>query len=176
MDRIEKILISNIKPKEKSQKIVDMVIEEKISVEDFISYFIITSDVKKGTCVDALKHIAKLHPEILAPYIDLLIGYINYNAPRVKWGIQEAIGNLAERYPDEVAKAVPELLKNTEETNKNTTVVRWCAAYGLAEILINNKQIQKDLLPKIKEIVSTEKNNGVKNVYLEALRRLERIN
>ena len=41
---------------------------------------------------------------------------------------------------------------------------------------INNKQIQKDLLPKIKEIVSTEKNNGVKNVYLKALRRLERIN
>jgi len=175
VERIEKILISNLKPKEKSQKIVNMVIEEEIRAEDFISYFIMTSDVKKGTCANAMKYIAKQRPDILYPYIDLLIEYINYNAPRVKWGIQETIGNLAESYPKEVAKAIPELLKNTEETYKNNTVVRWCAAYGLAEILINNKNIQKDLLPKIKEIVNVEKNNGVKNVYLKALRRIERI-
>ena len=74
-------------------------------------------------------------------YIDILIEYINYTAPRVKWGVQEAIGNLAKKYPVEVAKAVPGLLKNTEVTDKNNTVVRWCAAYGLTEILINNKEI-----------------------------------
>jgi len=174
MENIENILISNIKPKEKRKRIVNIVIDGTVRVEDFMSYFIITSDVNKGTCADALKHIAMDRPDILFPYIDLIIEYIDYNAPRVKWGIQETIGNLAERYPEEVAKAIPKLLKNAEKNHKNTTVVRWCAAYGLVEILVNNKEIQKDLLPKIQEIIESENNKGVKNVYLTALKRIER--
>ena len=51
----------------------------------------------------------------------------------------------------------------------NTTVIRWCAAYGLSEIAKHNTKIRKELIPKIKEIVEKEKNNGVKNVCLKAI-------
>lgn len=40
----------------------------------------------------------------------------------------EAIGNLSEKYPQEVEEAIPELLKNVKE---DSTVIRWCAAYAL---------------------------------------------
>jgi len=121
-----------------------------------------------------MKHISEQKPEILAPYIGLLVEYINYKAPRVKWGVSEAIGNLAKKYPDRVVKAIPYLLQNTVENKINTTVIRWCAAYGLSEIAKYNTRAQKELIPRINEIIKKEKNNGVNNVYLKALKCIEK--
>lgn len=100
-----------------------------------------------------MKHISEQKPEILAPYIDLLVDYINYKAPRVKWGVPEAIGNLAKNYPDKVVQAIPNLMQNTVENKMNITVIRWCAAYCLSEIAKNNTEAQKELIPRIKDIV-----------------------
>jgi hypothetical protein len=38
----------------------------------------------------------------------------------------------------------------------------------------NNPKLQKELVPKFKEIAEKEKNNGVKNVYIKALKTLEK--
>lgn len=174
MGKIEEILHSNLKPKEKQTKLVETVCNGKIQDKEFIEFFKSASDVDKGTCADAMKHISEQKPEILAPYIDFLVEYINYKAPRVKWGVPETIGNLAKKYPDKVVQAIPYLLQNTIENNMNTTVIRWCAAYGLSEIAKNNTKAQKELILRIKEIVKKEKNNGVKNVYLKALKDIEK--
>jgi DUF1680 family protein len=132
-----------------------------------IEFFKSGSDVEKGTAADVMKHVSKDKPEIVAPYIDDLVDYINYKAPRVKWGVPETIGNLAQKYPTEVEKAIPNLLVNTKD---KSTVVRWCAAFALTEITKSNPAIRKELDQKIEEIVQNEKNNGVKNVYLTALK------
>jgi len=58
--------------------------------------------------------------------------------------VPEAIGNLSEKYPQEVEEAIPELLKNVKE---DSTVIRWCAAYAL---------------------------NGVQNVYQKVLKLLDK--
>jgi len=174
MGKIDEILQSNLKPKEKQSKLVEAVCSSKIKDREFISFFQSASDVDKGTCADVMKHISEKKPELLAPYIDILVEYINYGAPRVKWGVPEAIGNLAKKYPDKVVKAIPYLLQNTIENKINTTVIRWCAAYGLSEIAKHNTKTQKALTQKIKEIVKKEKNNGVRNVYLKALKEIEK--
>ncbi len=171
MSAINEILKSKKKPKEKLINLVEAVKQKKISAKDFIEYFKSASDVEKGTCADAMKHISKDEPEILAPYIDELIGYINYDAPRVKWGVPETIGNLAQKFPKEVEKAVPALFANTKD---KSTVIRWCAAYGLAEISKNNPKLQKELISKFSEIIKTETNSGVKNVELNALKAIEK--
>ena len=49
-----------------------------------------------------MKFVSKDQPQIVAPYIDLLIDYIDYKASRVKWGVPESIGNLAQKYPEKV--------------------------------------------------------------------------
>lgn len=67
------------------------------------------SDVEKGMAADVMKHVSKGDPEIVVPYIEDLVGYINYKAPKVKWGVPEAIGNIAQKYPIEVEMAVPNL-------------------------------------------------------------------
>ena len=130
------------------------------------------SDVEKGTCADVMKHVTKENPEIAIPYIDELITYIDYKAPRVKWGVPESIGNTAQKFPEKVEGAIPKLLENTNDTS---TVVRWCAAFALGEIVKNNPKIRRELVPKIEAIVKNEKNNGVKNVYLKALQTIRKL-
>ena len=170
MDKIEQILRSTLKPKEKQTKLVEAVIKKKIAVKEFINFFECASDVDKGTCADVMKHVSAESPEILAPYIDTLVKYVNYKAPRVQWGVPEAIGNLAKKYPEKVEIAISKLLPNTKE---ESTVVKWCAAYGLTEIAKYNSLTRKKLLPIFLKIIKNEKNNGVKNVYLRALKVIE---
>jgi hypothetical protein len=173
MTKIKEILQSKIKPKEKQTKLVEAVVSGKIPVEEFITFFESAKDVDKGTCADTMKHISVEKPELLAPYINILLGYINYQLPRVKWGVPEAIGNMAKDYPDEVVKAIPYLLKNTTDDKLNTTVIKWCAAFALCEIAKHNAETRKQLLPIFENIIKSEKNNGVKNVYIKALKAIE---
>lgn len=174
MDTINEVLRSEIKPKEKQTKLVQLVCKQKITAKGFIDYFVSASSTDKGTCADVMKHVSASNPEILAPYIDILLGYINYDLPRVKWGIPEAIGNMSKGYPEKAARAIPYLLKNTVGDKANTTVIKWCAAYALAEIAKNNPETRKQLLPLFEEIIKSEENSGVKNVYLKAIKTIEK--
>ena len=86
----------------------------------------------------------------------------------------EAIGNPAEKYSDKVLEAIPNLLQNTTENGINTMVARWCAAYGFTEIVKNNSKMRKHLLSIFLTIVSSEKDNGVRNVYSKVLKVIEK--
>jgi hypothetical protein len=173
MSDIETILRSAMEPKEKQNALVEALCSGTIAGREFIDFFISASYVDKGSCADAMKHIAERDPEILAPYIDTLVPYINHKAPRVKWGVSEAIGNCAGKYPDKTAVAIPYLMRNTVDNGINTTVVRWCAAFSLSEIALPCTKARKVLVPEIKKLAEKEKNNGVRNVYLKALQNLE---
>ncbi|MFH1323023.1 MAG: hypothetical protein ABIH80_04220 [Methanobacteriota archaeon] len=43
----------------------------------------------------------------------------------------------------------------------NTTVTRWCAAYGISEIAKHNTKAQKELILRMKEIVKKEKEKAI---------------
>ena len=91
----------------------------------------------------------------------------------MKWGVPEAIGNLAKDYPQQAAKAIPNLLDNTGSERINTTVIKWCAAYALTEIAKYNPASRKQLLPVFDGLIDGEKNNGVRKVYIKALKAIE---
>ena len=167
---MKNILAEKIKPKEKVQKITSIVLEDPTKIKELIQNFVEGSDVEKGTYATVMKHISEKNPEIIEPYIEDLVKYINHKSNRVKWGIPETIGNLAEKYPNKVENAIPLLLINTQHMS---TVVRWCAAYALSRIMIHNSGKRDELLEQIKQILSKEKNNGVKNVYLNAIKQIQ---
>ncbi len=170
MSPIETILHSNVKPKEKQIRLVEMVVSGGIPVEKLMAYFETARDVDKGACADAMKQISALRPELLAPYMDTLIGHINDRLPRVRWGVPETIGFLAKDYPVIAAKAIPNLLKNTGDDPTNTTVIRWCAAFALVEITKYNPAAREELFPVFARLVESEHNNGVRNLYARALK------
>jgi hypothetical protein len=168
--KIDDVLSLDIKPKEKMDKISDLVIAEPTRITQVIQNFIKGSDVDKGTYATVLKQVSSSNPEIIEPYLEDLFPYINYKANRVKWGIQETVGNLAEKYPIKVEKAIPYLFENTRD---KSTVVRWCAAYALSRIMLYNIGQRDELLKRIEQILIEEKNNGVKNVYLNAVNQIK---
>jgi hypothetical protein len=173
MGNIENILQSDSKPKEKQLKLVEALCSGAIADKEFIEFFKSASYVDKGTCADVMKHVSFKKPEIFASHIAFLVDYINHKAPRVKWGVSETLGNLALKYPDNAAVAVPYLLRNTVGNETNTTVIRWCAAYSLSEIAKHSAKARNALVPEMKNIIKKEKNSGVKNVYCKALKLLE---
>lgn len=174
MGPIEEILRSDLKPKEKQTRLVVGVVSGQIPVDVFIAFFELARAVDKGTCADVMKQISAQKPELLVPYVDILVGYINSPLPRVMWGVPEAIGNMAKEYPDQAAKAIPNLLKNTTADKINTTVIRWCAAYALGEIAKHNPDTRTQLLPLFEQFIESEENSGVRNVYIKALKTIRK--
>lgn len=171
---IEPILRSTIKPKEKQTLLVEALISKDIQAKDFVLFFESASDVDKGTCADVIKNVTKSDPALLIPFIDILVNHINYKAPRVKWGIPEAIGNMAKDFPNKTEKAIPFLLQNISDDVQNTTVIRWCASYALTEIAKYNARTRKQLIPVFEKAILEENNNGVRNVYIKALKTIEK--
>jgi hypothetical protein len=167
--KLQEILDTNLKHKKKVTKITEEINNNNKLFKELIELFRSGNDVTKGTCAEVMKFISQKTPQLFLPYLDELIEYVNYKAPRVKWGIPESIGHLAKTYPNRVAKAIPKLIENTK--NKST-VVRWCAAFGLSGIAKYNIKLQDELVNKFKQIIEIEQNNGVKNVYLKTLKQI----
>lgn len=168
---IQKILALDKKHKEKVTLITEKIQGDKKIVDSLFELLKNGTDVEKGTAAEVMKFISKNTPEIMVPYIDVLIEYIDYKAPRVKWGCPESLGNLAKKYPKKVEKAIPKLFENLKD---KSTVVRWCAAFALTEIAKYNSKKQKVLVAKFQKLIKTEQNNGVKNVYIKALKEIDK--
>jgi urease gamma subunit len=168
-DIIQQILTSDIKHKEKVSLITKKVVSNKKLVVQLFELLKTGTDVEKGTAAEVMKFVSKENPDLMLPYIDILIENIDYKAPRVKWGCPESLGNIAKKYPKKVEKAIPKLFENLK--NKST-VVRWCAAYALTEIAKYNSKKQKELVVEFQNLIKTEQNNGVKNVYIKAIKEI----
>jgi hypothetical protein len=159
------------KPKELVTFLTQNIKEDKKLFSQLVDLLKTGSGVEKGICADVMKHVTAENPEIAVPYVDDLIGFINDKIPRVKWGVPESIGNISKKYPEQVVKAIPNLLINTKD---GSTVIRWCAAFALTEIAKNNSQARVQLVPLFNEFIEKEKNNGVKNVYVKAMKIIEK--
>lgn len=127
---------------------------------------------ERGACMEILEYASKENPAIAKPYIETVTEYLSDKAPKVKWESARILGNVAQRYPEDVAKSADRLLSNTKD---NGTVVRWSAAYALSEIAKHNRRVRPELLVHIDTILKNEENGGVKNVYFKALRFIEKM-
>jgi len=124
----------------------------------------------RGTCAEALSEITRERPDLLpARHLDALIRHLQDENPRVKWETAQVIGNVAARHPEKVGRAVSGLLRNSSDAG---TVVRWSSAYALTRIAEQRPQDRKALAAKMEGVLRREKNSGVRNVYLKALKKI----
>jgi hypothetical protein len=170
MSALESIIRSDKKPKEKVTLLAEKVKENKGLITELVKCFTSGSATVKGHCMEALQHVSLERPDIVLPHIDFIIDQLQIAMPRVKWEAARTIHNLAQKYPDSAATAVPKLLANV---NDSGTVTRWSAAQALTEILYHNPGLRDELIPKFNAILKKEKNNGVRNIYLKALKSME---
>ena len=115
MDLLEEIKTSNKKGKGLLFYLSKKVKEDKTLLKNFKESLVNGTPVEKGTCMEVMEYASKDNPGVAAPFIDDVIKYLNFNALRVKWEAARVIANIAMRYPERVAKAIDNLLKNLQE-------------------------------------------------------------
>ncbi|HJX50762.1 hypothetical protein A2Y99_05305 [Candidatus Gottesmanbacteria bacterium RBG_13_37_7] len=167
---LEEIRKSDRKPKDLLNYLTELIRKDKKLLQDLEVSIQSTKDAERGICMEALEYITHENPEYAAPHLKTIITSLSDKAPRVKWEAARIMGNIAKKYSEEALGAIPNLMKNT---NDKGTVVRWSAAFGLTEIAIYNSKAANKLIPEFEKIIKKEKNNGVKNVYLKALKKLK---
>jgi len=170
MNILEKIQKTNKKPKQLLVDLSNQVKQNKKLIKSVMEGLASGNKVEKGVCAEVLEHVSLDKPEFAIDILDTAVEYLNFDAPRVKWELARLVGNLAKKYPEKVTVAIPKLMVNTKDKG---TVVRWSVAFALTEIAKSNSKIRPELIKKFNQIVKKEDNNGVKNVYLKALKVLE---
>jgi len=145
MSKIEEILQSKLKPKEKIALLAKEIKKDKKFVDEIVSYFECAPAGDQGHLIESLEYASKDNPELVAPHLDFAIKHLEDKAPRVKWECARIIANLALKFSDKTEKAIPVLLINTKDKG---TVVRWSVAFALGEIAKNNPKAAKILLLK----------------------------
>lgn len=167
---IEEIILSKMKPKEKVLNLADT-LKKGNYLDDLLAYYKKAKDPAKGTCLSALTELTKENPVFVKDCMDFIIDQISYKAPRVKWEASETIAYASKLFPEKATKAIPGLMENVKNDG---TVVRWSAAFALTEIAKNNPLTQKELIPYFDEMIDNEKENGVRNVYVKAMKILQK--
>lgn len=107
-----------------------------------------------------------------AAYLELAENYILHANPSCKREASRIVGNLADKFPDKLERAIPALLQNAEEEG---TVIRWASAYALSRILLIPHYAKSPLFEQVSDLYSEEKENGVKNQYSKALKKAAKI-
>lgn len=171
MNTVKNILKSEKKPKEKVSLLANKVKKDKKLLDEIVGYFEVGSVAEKGNCIEVMEYVSQDNPELIISFLDFIIENLDYDAPKVKWETARVIGNLASKYPDKVAKSINKLFLNTKDKG---TVVRWSVAFALTEIAKSNPKKQNELVVKFQKLIETEQNNGVKNVYIKALKKIEK--
>lgn len=107
-----------------------------------------------------------------AEYLDLAEKYILSSDHSCKREASRIVGNLANKFPTKLENAITALLQNAEN---DSTVIRWASAYALSRIIMIPPYAKSPLFEQISNLCAKENENGVKNQYIKALKKAEKI-
>jgi HEAT repeat protein len=162
----------SLKAKAKVTQLGQWLLDGNLSVEELISFASKQKEVEKANCIEAIEYATKKQPELAnEAVLKFMTKCLKDEGPRVKWESARVVGNIAHLFPTKLSASINGLLVNTEHSG---TVVRWAAAYALAEIVKLNTKHNKELLPAIEAICKRETDNAIKKKYMEAIKKVSR--
>lgn len=170
MDFEELVSSKNLKPKEKTEILSAFILTHSEKIDQLISFAESSKDSIKATCIEAIEYSTKTNSEISnLNCLQFVSKSLTDKAPRVKWESAKVIGSIAHLYPTKLDEAIKNLLLNA---NHSGTVVRWSAAYALAQIVKLKTHHQLELISTINFICDREEKNSIKKIYQEALKKI----
>lgn len=161
-----------LRQKSKVEMISELIVHKKIDLNQLISFAEKANAVEKATCIGSIEFVTKKHPAIATrKCLEFITKSLTDDAPRVKWEAAKVIGNIAPVFPAKLKPAIAELLVLADYPG---TVVRWAAAYALAEIVKIGTAQNKELVPTIEAISAREIDPGIRKKYLEGLKKIKK--
>lgn len=159
-----------IKPKEKTETLSRWLIDHPEKIDELITFADSSKDPVKATCIESIEFATQSKPGVLNKEgFKFVCKSLTEKAPRIKWESAKVIANTCAQFPKQLDVAINNLLANTEHTG---TVVRWSAAYALAEIMLLRTTHNKLLLPALKAVSEREEKTSIKKIYLAAFTKL----
>lgn len=156
------------KIKERTETISKWLLDGAMPVDELIAFAEKAKDSEKATCIEAIEYATKENPQLAGENVlHFVTKTLSDKAPRVRWESARVIGNIAHLFPTKLSNAIAKLLTNTEY---HGTVVRWSAAYALAEIVKLKTKHNEDLIPAIDAILKRNQDNAIRKIYEKALK------
>lgn len=159
-----------IKTKAKVKRIGEWLLDGSLPIDELLVFSENQTKPIKASCIEAIEYATKKQPEIADETVFLfIVKTLKEDEPRIKWESAKVIGNTAKLFSSDLSNSIKNLLANAKSEG---TVVRWATAFALGEILKLKLEYNKTLLPEIQKLSDNEKDNGVKNKYLNALKKV----
>lgn len=163
----------SLKRLEKREVIVESIINRKVDFSTISEACEILPEKKVSLLLEAIEEVSRSKEFTLeADYLDLAEKYILSSDNSCKREASRIVGNLANKYPTKLDDAIVALLKNTDNEG---TVIRWASAYALSRIIVIPQYAKSSLFEQISDLCAREEENGVKNQYIKALKKAEKI-
>lgn len=161
----------NIKKIQARNMIVEAITKGVLSFEEIEEEARTLKDKKVSTILEAIEEVSnKSLIDLDVKYLDLAKRYINSEDNSCKREAARIIGNLASLYPESVGNCIEALISNA---NDKGTVVRWSSAYALSRIMLLANYRDSDMITRIKAVYEAEKDNGVRNQYVKAFKKIK---
>ncbi|MCP1300341.1 hypothetical protein NK356_14275 [Chryseobacterium sp. S0630] len=168
----ELIKDKTVKSKEKVDIISKWIVDASLPSDELIAFAEKSKDPVKATCIEALEYATKQNPNLADETVfSFVTQTLTEKAPRIKWESAKVIGNTAHLFPENLDKAITNLLSNTGHEG---TVVRWSAAFALGEILKLKTSHNTTLLPALESISEKEEKNSIKKIYIDAVKKTKK--
>lgn len=104
-------------------------------------------------------------------YLEFAKKYISSKENSCKRESSRIVGNLASKFPQAVRDCIPALLDNAKDDG---TVIRWSSAYALSRIILLEEYSNTELYEELVSICDKEQENGVRNQYLKAFKKIKK--
>ncbi len=170
MNLIEILTDKSLKTTEKRAVIISAIVNDSISLNEIINVSHSLNEKHIAIILEAIEEITnKKLKQVDSSCIAFAEKYILSDSNLCKREASRIIGNLAEQYPKELDSAIKNLIQNT---NSESTVIRWGSAYALSRIIVLSEFLNTNLFKEISDICDREQENGVRNQYLKALKKV----
>lgn len=173
MTIIEIINGKSLKRLEKRKSIVTAIVSKEVDCSIIIGTCESLPEKKCSLLLEAIEEVSRSKEFTLEEdYLDLAQKYILSSDNSCKREASRIVGNLADKFPTKLDDAIIDLLQNTDNEG---TVIRWASAYALSRIIVIPQYAKSSLFEQISDLCAKEEENGVKNQYIKALKKAEKL-
>lgn len=162
-----------IKSTEKRSIISDAIQLGSLTIQDIQALKGALDDPKMALILEAMEAITGKHPEAAdLHWLTFTQAFISSPSNSIKRETSRIVGNIAHLFPNNLEAAIQKLLVNTSEEG---SVIRWSSAYALSRIVSIPQYATSELFDMILALYERETDNGIKNQYLNGLKKARKI-
>jgi len=171
MNIIEVLADKSTKPLEKRNAIADAIFNGIIKIQDLAALGI--ENKKLALVFEAIEELSSKHTDMTdLHWLRFAEKHLQSQDNNIKRETARIVGNIAHLFPNDLETIIPKLIENT---NNESTVIRWSCAYALGRIVALPKYAKSKLYDQIIILAEKEQMNGNKNQYINGLKKANKL-